>query len=70
MCLFVPQEIQQTQNIYDLKAIEDHEKQLLARCARLMLQGKLPLKPPPIDAIAVSHFAVDFKTHVPLQEWC
>ncbi|XP_025081034.1 kinesin-like protein unc-104 isoform X4 [Pomacea canaliculata] len=47
-------EIQQTQNIYDLKAIEDHEKQLLARCARLMLQGKLPLKPPPIDAIAVS----------------
>ncbi|XP_070207701.1 kinesin-like protein unc-104 isoform X2 [Littorina saxatilis] len=39
----------QTQDIYCLQAAEDKEAQLMARCARLILQGKLPLKPPPID---------------------
>ncbi|XP_055863351.1 kinesin-like protein unc-104 isoform X10 [Biomphalaria glabrata] len=33
---------------FDLKTDGDPEKELAARCVRLMLQGRLPLKPPPV----------------------
>ncbi|XP_076451748.1 kinesin-like protein unc-104 isoform X3 [Babylonia areolata] len=41
------QEAEQTPDIYSLQAAEDRELHLLARCVKLMLQGRLPLKPPP-----------------------
>ncbi|XP_076451747.1 kinesin-like protein unc-104 isoform X2 [Babylonia areolata] len=40
-------EAEQTPDIYSLQAAEDRELHLLARCVKLMLQGRLPLKPPP-----------------------
>ncbi|XP_076472473.1 kinesin-like protein unc-104 [Babylonia areolata] len=39
-------------DIYALQMSGDKDTRLMARCARLMLQGKLPLKPPPVDTAA------------------
>ncbi|KAL8620050.1 hypothetical protein ACOMHN_015332 [Nucella lapillus] len=47
-------ETEQTPDIYSLQAAEDREVQLISRCVKLMLQGRLPLKPPPTTAMAVS----------------
>ncbi|KAL8609993.1 hypothetical protein ACOMHN_029486 [Nucella lapillus] len=42
------------QDIYTLQTSGDRDTRLMARCVRLMLQGKLPLMPPPIDTAAQS----------------
>ncbi|XP_071110195.1 kinesin-like protein unc-104 isoform X4 [Haliotis cracherodii] len=41
-------DLTKTSNIYDLKTDGDREKELAAKCVKLMLQGKPPLKPPPV----------------------
>ncbi|KAK7482513.1 hypothetical protein BaRGS_00026224, partial [Batillaria attramentaria] len=65
---FKEKESTQTEDIYKLQTSEDRETKLIARCARLMLQGKLPLRPPPIDSLSVADSLLSSTTTVTSEE--
>lgn len=49
---------QRQEFIYNFSTDGDTTKELIAKCLRLMLQGRLPLSPPPIRVSHISQFKI------------